>query len=73
MSDFGSDLGKQAEAGYQAEIDALNAFAEHHPVPAAKGAPKGDFPDRIPPELEERLHELGYTSGEKPPPSPPPK
>jgi arylsulfatase A-like enzyme len=70
MSDFDSELGKKAENGYQAEVDALNAFAEHHPVPAAKGAPKGD---PLPPEVDAKLRVLGYTSGEKPPPSPPPK
>src|SRR5262249_50061810 len=38
LRDFDSELGKKAAGGYQDEVDTLNAFAESHPVPAARGA-----------------------------------
>lgn len=61
LRDFASDLGKKAEAGYQDEVDLMNAYSESHPVPAARGA----APSNPPEEIQRRLRELGYAGDEK--------
>jgi arylsulfatase A-like enzyme len=75
MSDFKTELGKRAEAGYEEEIDALNAFAAQHGVPVSKGAGSTDLPE----DVQKKLNSLGYTGASpggstedgKPPPPPP--
>ena len=57
--DFESELGGRAVAGYEAEIEGLNAFAARHRVPAASGAPFSDPP----PEVLDRLRQQGYVGG----------
>jgi arylsulfatase A-like enzyme len=60
LTDFDSDLGKKAKAGYESEIEALDAFASRHEVPAAQGAPVSNPP----PEIREQLRKLGYPGGD---------
>jgi arylsulfatase A-like enzyme len=56
-TDFDSELGARAEAGYLAEVRALEAFAASRVVPAASPNSGG----AIPAEVLERLNHLGYT------------
>jgi len=59
LVDFEGELGAQTVAGYEAEIEGLNAFVARHPVPAAAG-PNTSSP---PPEVLERLRKQGYVGG----------
>ena len=52
LRDFDSELGKKAVAGYEEEVQALNAFSDTHPVPAAHGAAAPTLPSSVQKELK---------------------
>jgi arylsulfatase A-like enzyme len=73
LTDFDSELGQKASSGYEAEVDAINAFSERaqyerRMVPAARGA----LSTGLPAEVRKQISDLGY-GGPEPAPAAPPK
>jgi len=60
-ADFGSELGKEARAGYEREFGALTAFAAAHPSIAAASSSGGPKPAAI----QSQLKKFGYVDGEE--------